>query len=173
MPLRIVGGYTRALMDTTTLQMLTSVISGLLSGGAGAGTQELLERLGKLRERSGAPATLPASEAGIDETARGLLAAAEQDESLRDALAQWLTDAQKRVSPDLVVNNTVSGVIIGGSIIQTGIAPKHCPPRLDTGPRRRRRHAVADRQLRTDRARRCANVHDRRVAARPTARADR
>ncbi len=112
-------------MDTTTLQLLTSVISGLLSGGAGAGTEELLERLGKLRERSGAPGTLPASEAGVDEAARGLLAAAEQDDSLRDALAQWLTDAQKRVSAGLVVNNSVSGVVIGGSIIQTGIAPKH------------------------------------------------
>jgi hypothetical protein len=111
-------------MDTTTLQLLTSMISGLLSGGASAGTQDLLERLGKLRERSGAPGTVLASEAGVDEAARGLLAAAEQDESLRDALAQWLTDAQKRVSAGVVVNNTVSGVVIGGSIIQTGVAPK-------------------------------------------------
>jgi hypothetical protein len=111
-------------MDTTTLQLLTSVFSGLLSGGAGAGTQELLERLGKLRERSGAPGTFPTSETGVDDAARGLLAAAEQDESLRDALEQWLTDAQKRVSAGLVVNNTVSGVVIGASVIQTGIAPK-------------------------------------------------
>jgi hypothetical protein len=113
------------MMDATTLQLLTSLISGLLSGSAGAGTQELLERLGKLRERSGAGTNLPASEADVNAAARELLAAAEQDEALRDALTRWLVDAQKLVPASVVVNNTMSGVVIGGTVTQTGIAPKH------------------------------------------------
>jgi hypothetical protein len=111
-------------MDTTTLQMLSGAISGLISGGAGAAGAELLERYRKLSGRAGAGEGLPQSEEDIARAVNALAAAAERDRALAADLLQWLADARTSLPASVTVNNTVSGVVIGGSVVQTGIAPK-------------------------------------------------
>jgi hypothetical protein len=54
--------------------------------------------------------------------ARELLQAADRDSALAQDLEQWLKDAGGALANQTVVTNSISGVVVGGSVTQTGIS---------------------------------------------------
>jgi hypothetical protein len=99
--------------------MLSGAISGLVGGSITPAAAELLERLGNLRSRIGGGNDPIANEDTMS-VARAMLGAAESDPDLAGELAHWLTDARGVLGGSGAVTNTVTGAVIGSSIVQTG-----------------------------------------------------
>jgi hypothetical protein len=102
--------------------MLSGTLSGLISGAAGAAGTRLLERFGELRGRTNADACVPVSPEDAAAAAAQMLEAVRGDEVLEGDLQRWLEEARRLVPGSVSVTNSVDGVVIGSSVVQTGIS---------------------------------------------------
>lgn len=106
-------------VDPTTVQMLSGAISGLIGGTVTPAAAELLARLADLRRRTG-EGDGPIADEDATSVARAVLGAADSDPVLAVELKRWLADARGALSASGTVTNTVSGLVIGSSIVQSG-----------------------------------------------------
>jgi hypothetical protein len=111
-------------MDPTSVEMISAVLSGLISGGAGVAGAAALESFGRLRRRAGAGDGPPSTPEDAVSVAERVVASANDDAQLASDLAEWLRESQAILASITTVTNSVSGVVIGSSVVQTGISTR-------------------------------------------------
>jgi TRAP-type C4-dicarboxylate transport system permease large subunit len=80
----------------------------------------LLKSFGQMRRRLGADETPLATPDDAVLIAAQLVSSAGTDAQLARDLELWLSEAQAALATATVVTNSVSGVVIGSSVVQTG-----------------------------------------------------
>jgi hypothetical protein len=109
-------------MDPISVGVISAALSGLISGGAGVAGARALESFEQLRLRAGAGKGPPSTPDEAAAVAERLVASARADAQLARDLTQWLSEAQAVLASTAAVTNSVSGVVIGSSVVQTGIS---------------------------------------------------
>lgn len=111
-------------MDPISVEMVSAVLSGLISGGAGVAGAVALDSFGRLGRRAGVGSGPPSTPDEVVAVAELVVVSARDDAQLANDLAEWIRDSQSILQSTTTVTNSVSGVVIDSSVIQTGTSTR-------------------------------------------------